>query len=92
MPEHSETPSTLDDFKPHPLWRFAHREFSFTKRQIGLLLLLVGGAGFMLLLLLDVFGMGREGGFGPAQRAGLGVFAATALLGLTLIPLGDVPA
>jgi len=81
-----------DSFEPRPLWRFLHPEFSFTKRQIGLLLLLVGGGGFLVLLLLDVFGMGREGGFGPAQRAGLGVFAAAALLGLTLIPLGDVPA
>jgi hypothetical protein len=81
-----------DSFEPRPLWRFLHPEFSFTKRQIGILLLLVGGSGFLVLLLLDVVGMGREGGYGPAQRAGLGVFAAAALLGLTLIPLGDVPA
>jgi hypothetical protein len=81
-----------DSFEPRPLWRFLHLEFSFTKRQIGMLLLLVGGSGFLVLLLLDVVGMGREGGYGPAQRAGLGVFAAAALLGLTLIPLGDVPA
>jgi hypothetical protein len=81
-----------ESFEARPLWRFLHPEFSFTKRQIGLLLLLIGGAGFLLLLLLDVVGMGREGGFGPAQRAGLGIFAAAALLGLTLIPLGDVPA
>lgn len=81
-----------EPFEPRPLWRFMHPEFSFSKRQIGLLLLLIGGAGFLLLLLLDVVGMGREGGFGPAQRAGLGIFAAAALLGLTLIPLGDVPA
>jgi hypothetical protein len=81
-----------DSFEPRPLWRFLHPEFSFTKRQIGMLLLLVGGSGFLVLLLLDVVGMGREGGYGPAQRAGLGVFAAATLLGLTLIPLGDVPA
>jgi hypothetical protein len=81
-----------EPFESRPLWRFFDPEFSFTKRQIGLLLLLLGGAGFLLLLLLDVVGMGREGGFGPAQRAGLGIFAAAALLGLTLIPLGDVPA
>ena len=81
-----------ESFESRPLWRFLHPEFSFTKRQIGLLLLLVGCAGFGLLLMLDVIGVGREGGFGPAQRAGLGIFGAAALLGLTLIPLGDVPA
>lgn len=81
-----------DTFESRPLWRFLHPEFAFTKRQIGLLLLLGGGAGFVLLLLLDSIGMGREGGYGPAQRAGLGLFAAAALLGLSLIPLGEQPA
>src|SRR5688572_20973656 len=55
-----------EPFESRPLWRFFNPEFSFTKRQIGLLLLLLGGTGFLLLLLLDVVGMGREGGFGPA--------------------------
>jgi hypothetical protein len=82
----------LDPFEPRPLWRVLHPNFSFSKRQIGILLLLGGGAGFVLLLLLDVIGMGREGGYGPAQRAGLALFAAAALLGLSLIPLGDQPA
>ncbi|GEM_PF-585119 len=79
-------------FESRPLWRFLHPDFSFSKRQIGLLLLLVGAAGFVLLLLLDVIGMGHEGGYGPAQRAGLGFFAAVGLLGLSLIPLGESPA
>lgn len=88
MPDQSDT----DSFEPRPLWRILHPDFAFTKRQIGVLLLIGGSLGFIGLLALDVIGVGREGGIGPAQRAGLGVFGAAALLGLSLIPLGDMPA
>lgn len=67
-------------------------DFTFTKRQIGLILLAVGLLGAVGLLALDFFGGGREGGFGPAQRTGFIVMALIAVLGLTLIPLGDEPA
>jgi hypothetical protein len=67
-------------------------DFTFTKRQIGLILLIVGVLGAIGLLALDFIGGGREGGFGPAQRAGLMVMVLTALLGLSLIPLGNEPA
>jgi hypothetical protein len=69
-----------------------NNDFTFTKRQIGLILLGVGLLGVVGLLALDLIGGGREGGIGPAQRAGIILMALTALLGLTLIPLGDEPA
>lgn len=86
------TPPPDPSFTPRPLWQLLHPDFAFTKRQIGVLLLVGGGAAFTGLLLLDVVGMGREGGFGPAQRAGMALMAAAAIIGLTLIPLGDDPA
>ena len=67
-------------------------DFTFTKRQIGILLLLAGIAGFAGILAIDVLNVGREGGIGPAQKAGLALCVAMAILGATLIPLGDTPA
>jgi hypothetical protein len=56
-------------------------------------LLLAGGlVAFLVILAIDIFDFGREGGIGPAQRIALGVSAVVALIGLTLIPLGDAPA
>jgi len=63
--------------------------FTFSKRQIGILCLVVGILGFIGLLLLDVIGGGREGGIGPSQQLGIGAMVALAILGLSLIPLGD---
>jgi len=66
--------------------------FSLTKRHLGLLLLIGGILGFLAVLSIDVFDVGRDGGIGPAQRIGLGLMTAMALVGLTLIPLGNDPA
>lgn len=63
--------------------------FTLTKRQLGLLLLIGGAVGFLGIIGIDIVDFGRDGGIGPAQRIGLGVMVAIALLGLTLIPLGD---
>lgn len=63
-----------------------------TKRQLGLLCLLIGVVGFTAILAIDIIDAGREGGIGPAQRIALGLMVMLALLGLTLIPLGDDPA
>lgn len=67
-------------------------DFTFTKRQLGLLCLMVGIVGFAGILGIDLLDAGREGGIGPAQRIALGLTIALAVLGLTLIPLGDDPA
>jgi hypothetical protein len=63
--------------------------FTFTKKQLGLLFVAVGILGAVGILSLDVINAGREGGIGPAQRLALGIAVAVALVGLTLIPLGD---
>lgn len=67
-------------------------EGAVTKRQLGIFLALVGVIGFIAILLIDVVDVGRQGGIGPAQRLGLALMAATAVLGLTLISRGDAPA
>lgn len=66
--------------------------FTLTKRHLGLILLIGGGLGFAAILGIDILDAGREGGIGPAQQIALGLCAAAALLGLTLLPLGDMPA
>lgn len=67
-------------------------DFTLTKRHLGLLLLAGGVIALVAILGIDVLDAGREGGIGPAQRIALAVAAAAALLGLTLIPLGNAPA
>jgi hypothetical protein len=67
-------------------------DFTFTKRQLGLLLFLSGVLAFAVVLSVDLIDAGREGGIGPAQRIALGLAGLMALIGLTLIPLKDDPA
>ncbi|MEO1290874.1 MAG: hypothetical protein AAFV93_24305 [Chloroflexota bacterium] len=76
----------------HKLTEILSPSFTFTKRQLGWLLLIVGGIAFIGILGLDLIGGGRGGGIGPAQMAALVVTALVALVGLSLIPLGDDPA
>ena len=66
--------------------------FTVSKRQLGMVLLLVGIIGFIGIFALDYIGGGREGGIGPAQRAALILMVVVAILGASLIPLGDTPA
>jgi hypothetical protein len=63
-----------------------------SKRQLGMFLAFAGIVGFVAILSIDVLDVGRQGGIGPAQRFALAVMAATAILGLTLMSRGDVPA
>jgi hypothetical protein len=63
-----------------------------TKRQLGLLLVIGGMAGFVAILAVDLIDVGREGGIGPAQQIALVLMMAVTLAGLTLIPLKDTPA
>jgi hypothetical protein len=76
----------------HKIREILSPNFTFTKRQLGIGLLTIGVLGFLAILGLDLVGGGRQGGIGPAQMAALVVMAFVALLGLTLIPLGDEPA
>ncbi len=71
--------------------RFVRDDFTFSKRILGLVLFIGGGLGAVGLLLLDAI-TGSAGGVGPAQRLALVLMIVAALLGATLIPLGDDPA
>ena len=63
-----------------------------TKRQLGIGLVALGLVGFVAILAIDIVDAGRGGGIGPAQSLALVIMAAAAIVGLTLIPLGDAPA
>ncbi len=76
----------------HNLKEIFSENFTFTKRQLGFILLSIGGLAFVGILALDFIGGGREGGIGPAQLSALVVMGFVALVGLSLIPLGDDPA
>ena len=67
-------------------------EASLSKRQLGMILLVGGALGFCAILAVDIVDVGREGGIGPAQTVGLLTMALAALVGLSLLPLGDAPA
>ena len=68
------------------------QERAITKRELGAFLALIGSVGFVAILLIDVVDVGRQGGIGPAQRLALGLAFACAIVGLSLMPLGDAPA
>jgi predicted MFS family arabinose efflux permease len=71
--------------------RVLDADFRFSKRQLGWLLLAIGVLGVTGILAIDVINVGREGGIGPAQRVAVISMAILALIGLSLIPLGDTP-
>ena len=63
-----------------------------TKRQLGFFiaaaaLVLVAG-----IVSVDVLGAGEWGGFGPLQQIGIGIGAASLVVGVILIRIGDRPA
>ena len=63
-----------------------------TKRQLGLLFIVLGIGAAVALFAIDLLGAGQFEGIGPAQRQALLVAGAVVLLGLSLWPLGDRPA
>lgn len=63
-----------------------------SKRQLGLLFIVMGAAGVVALLGVDLLGAGRFQGVGPVQRAALAAAALAIVVGMTLLPLGDRPA
>ncbi len=67
-------------------------EPGISKGQLGMILLVGGALGFCAILAVDIIDVGREGGIGPAQTLGLLAMALAALVGLSLLPLGDAPA
>ena len=67
-------------------------DFTFSKRQLGILCLVFGILAFVAILGVDILDAGREGGIGPAQRIALGLSIVLTLLGLSLIPAGNDPA
>ena len=67
-------------------------DYTITKRQLGILLIIVGFLGAGAILAVDVVHAGQQGGIGPAQAFALGIMAVVVFLGVTLIPLGDDPA
>lgn len=67
-------------------------KFTLTKRLLGLLMFIIGVGGFCAIVAIDIIRPGHEGGIGPAQQMALIGCAGLALVGLTLIPLGNDPA
>ena len=68
------------------------RDYTVTKRQLGIALAASGIVGTLGVLAIDVFQVGRQGGIGPAQAFALFIMVVLLIIGLTLIPLGDAPA
>jgi len=70
---------------------FFSDDFTLTKRHLGVILLVAG-----LVLLLAMVGVdavsSRPGGFGTIQKLGILVGTLSAIVGLTLLPLGNRPA
>lgn len=73
-------------------WVFFSEDYTFSKRHLGILMTAIGILGFLAIIAIDVLDVGREGGIGPAQRLALLAMIGIALVGLSLIPLGDDPA
>lgn len=69
-----------------------NKDFYITKRQLGIMLLIIGFLGAVGILAVDILNAGQQGGIGPAQAFALGIMTVIAIIGLTLIPLGDTPA
>lgn len=63
-----------------------------TKRQLGLLLILLGVGAALATFAVDLLGAGQFQGIGPAQQRLLLVAGLVTVVGLTLLPLGNRPA
>lgn len=63
-----------------------------TKRQLGILFIVLGAAAVIGLLALDFVRAGQYQGIGPAQRQAMLAAGLAILVGITLLPLGDHPA
>ncbi|MCK6577262.1 MAG: hypothetical protein L6Q98_04060 [Anaerolineae bacterium] len=68
------------------------KRFTLSKRLLGILMFVGGLGAFTAIIGIDIIDVGREGGIGPAQQIALGLALGLAVVGVTLIPLGDAPA
>lgn len=66
-------------------------EFTFTKRLLGLHLIIVGVAGNAVMIGWDLI-RESEHGIGPQQKAAMIVLAVGVAIGITLLPLGRAKA
>ena len=74
---------------PRMIW---NNTFTFTKRQLGWLLVVGDIAGFLGIMALNFLRHKPVSEIGPAQQLVFVLFAVGFLIGLSLIPLGDAPA
>lgn len=74
------------------LRHFFSRDFTLSKRGLGILLIAIGVVGFAGVYAIDLLDAGRQGGIGPVQQIALGGSVLLAVAGLTLLPLGRQPA
>ncbi len=63
-----------------------------TKRQLGLVFVLMGIAAIIALFAADIVGASNFGGVGPLHRLAMAGAILSILVGLSLLPLGDRPA
>jgi hypothetical protein len=63
-----------------------------TKRQLGIIFILLGLGTAGALFAIDMLGAGKFQGIGPAQARALLVAGLAVVVGLTLLPLGGRPA
>jgi predicted MFS family arabinose efflux permease len=72
--------------------RFLGNDFTFSKRLLGWLMVLVGLGGFAGLLVLNILRQKPVAEIGPAQQLVFALCTLIALIGASLIPLGNSPA
>jgi len=65
--------------------------FTFTKRQLGLLLI-IGGVILLVSMFAAEIISADSTGIGTMQQLGIAAGVASSVLGLTLLPLGNRPA
>jgi hypothetical protein len=73
------------------MFRFLSADFTVTKRLLGLLLLAIGLALIVGMVAAEYLNS-RSGGFGTLQKLGTLAGAASMVIGLSLLPLGNQPA
>ena len=70
---------------------FLREDFTFTKRHLGVLLLVTGVIILAAMAAAEVFSS-TSTGIGTMQRLGFLIGGVSAAVGLTLLPLGSRPA